>query len=75
MCFISVDKMRIPKGGTPLSHAKVRAEGEHTEFNKTTKAQSLQRKATPFYEKKRRNFNLKEENNSIITIHLTHVKI
>jgi hypothetical protein len=67
--------MRIPKGGTPLSPAKVRAEGEHTEFNKTTEAQSLQRKATPFYEKKMRNFNLKEENKSIITIHLTHVKI
>ena len=40
--------MRIPKGETPLSPAKVRAEGEHTEYNKTTEAQSLQKKATSF---------------------------
>lgn len=46
--------MRIPKGETPLSPAKMRAEGEHTEFNKTTEAQSLQIKAMSLYEGKRR---------------------
>ena len=45
--------MRIPKGGTPLPPPQVRAIGEHTEFNKTTEAQSLQRKATPFFMRKR----------------------
>jgi hypothetical protein len=29
----------------------VRAVGEHTEINKTTETQRLQRKAMPFYEK------------------------
>ena len=28
--------MRIQKGGTPLPPAKVRAEGEHIKFNKST---------------------------------------
>ena len=41
--------MRIPKGGTPFPPAKVRAEGEHQGFNKTTETQSSQRKALPFY--------------------------
>ena len=45
--------MRIPKGGTPLPPAIVRAEGEHTEFNKTTEAQNSQRKSTTFGEGKR----------------------
>ena len=37
--------MRIPKGGTPFPPpAKVRAVGEHTEFNKTTETQSKQRR-------------------------------
>ncbi|MBO7626217.1 MAG: hypothetical protein J6S93_01525, partial [Paludibacteraceae bacterium] len=30
-----------------------RAIGEHIKFNKTTEAQSLQRKATPFFMRKR----------------------
>ena len=41
--------MRIPKGGTPFSPpAKMRAEGEHTEIDKTMETQSSQRKAMPF---------------------------
>ena len=47
--------MRIQKGGTPLPPAKVRAEGEHTEYKKNTETQSLQRKATPFNEKRGEN--------------------
>ena len=65
--------MRIPKGETPLPPPQVRAIGEHTEFNKTTEAQSLQRKATFFYEKKRWEFSQKEENDSQIIIHRAHV--
>jgi|GEM_PF-1022381 hypothetical protein len=34
-----------------LTPAKVRAEGEHTEFIKTTETQSSQRKTTLFNEK------------------------
>ena len=53
----------------------MQAVGEHTEFNKTTETQSLQRKVTPFYEKKRIEFNQKMENDLQITNHRTHVKL
>ena len=36
-----------------LPATPVRAVGEHIKFNKTTETQGLQRKAMPFYEKKR----------------------
>ncbi len=44
--------MRIVKDGTPKPSAKVRTVGEHTEINKTTETQSLQRKAMPFMRKR-----------------------
>ena len=37
----------------PNHFSPVRAVGEHIKFNKTTETQGLQRKAVPFYEKKR----------------------
>ena len=46
---------------------------EHIKFNKTTETQGLQRKAVPFYEKKRWEINQEVENDSQNSRYLRHL--
>ena len=71
--FDSVTKSRGLLRAERSNPFSVRAVGEHIKFNKTTETQGLQRKAVPFYEKKRWEFSQKEENDSQIIIHRAHV--
>jgi len=52
----------------------VRAEGEHITLIKRQR-EKIQSKTSSFYEKRRLDFDPKVDNDSQITIHLTHVKL